>query len=106
MPIPDTHRQEVFENGALTESTEVREAPPGTFTTTRRNALGVPTETRTSTPEEVAGLVSRQDRGARQDAEQAVRDINPAAITNIAAARAAMAALQDLMLRTSMTSDD
>ena len=106
MPIPNTRRIETFDNSVLVESLEVHEDPPGTFTTTRRDGLGAIIETRSSNPEEVAGLVIKQDRGARLDAEQAVRDIDPATITNFAGARAAIEALQELMLLTSMTSDD
>lgn len=98
--------RQTFENGSIVESVEVVEAPPGTFRTTRRDAAGIPVEERAATPEEVTGLTEKQDRGARLAAEQAVRDINPASINNIAAARTAIAALQDLMLLTSMTSDD
>lgn len=106
MVSPNTHRQELFENGALVESLEIREAPPGTFTTTRKDAGGGQIEQRPSTTGEVDGLVVRQDRTSRLAAEQAVKDIDPAAITTFAAARVAIAALQDLMLRTSITSDD
>lgn len=106
MVMPDTHRSETYQDSVLVETTVIVEDPPETFTTTITDAGGGVIEQRTSTPEEVAGMVKKQVRLARRETERAVRNLNRGSVTSSPGVQNAIMALRDLLLEVAVTSDD